>query len=77
MLVIELLEHVGLELLVVPNRLQDLLALLVRSGLDQIGDLRRVQPGQPPGASRNREVGTCPTNGSISDHGTNWVWSCS
>ena len=44
MLVVELLEHVGLELLVVPDRLQDLLALIVRGGLDEIGDLRRMKP---------------------------------
>ena len=46
MLVVELLEHVGLELLVLADRLEDLLALLVRGGLDEIGDLRRVQPAQ-------------------------------
>ena len=48
MLVVELLEHVGLELLVLPDRLEDLLALLVRGGLDQVGDLRRVEPHDPP-----------------------------
>ena len=48
MLVVELLEHVGLELLVLPDRLEDLLALLVRGGLDQVGDLRRVEPDDPP-----------------------------
>ena len=47
MLVVELLEHVGLELLVVTDRLEDLLALLVRSGLDEISDLRRMKPHQP------------------------------
>ena len=46
MLVIELLEHISLELLVLPDRLQDLLTLLVRSGLDEIGDLSRMKPRQ-------------------------------
>ena len=46
-LVVELLEHVRLELLVLPDRLEDLLPLLVRCGLDQVGDLGRVQPDQP------------------------------
>ena len=42
MLIVELLEHVGLEFLVVPHRLQDLLPLVVRGRLDQVGDLRRM-----------------------------------
>ena len=45
---VELLEDVGLELAVGPDRLDDLLALLVRRRLDQVGDLGRVQPGQLP-----------------------------
>ena len=43
MLVVELLENIRLELLVVANRGQDLLALLVGGGLDEVGDLRRMQ----------------------------------
>ena len=54
-LVVELLEHVGLELLVLADGLEDLLALLVRGGLDEVGDLGGVQPGQAPGAERSRE----------------------
>ena len=46
-LVVELLEHVGLELLVVPDRLEDLLALLVRGRLDKVGDLGRMQSREP------------------------------
>ena len=40
---IELLEDVGLELAVGADRADDLLALVVRGGLDQVGDLRRVE----------------------------------
>ena len=47
MVVVELLEHVGLELaVVVADGLDDLLALAPRGGLDEIGDLRRVQLGE-------------------------------
>ncbi len=46
-LVVELLEDVGLELLVVPERLEDLLPLLVRGRLDEIGDLRGVKLCEP------------------------------
>ena len=42
MLVVELLEHVGLELLVLTHGRQDLLALAVRGGLHEVGDLCRV-----------------------------------
>ena len=42
---VELLEHVGLQLLVFQRR-HDLLALAVRGGLDQVGELGRVQPGE-------------------------------
>ena len=47
MLVVELLEHIRLELLVLAHRLEDLLALLVRGGLDQVRDLGGVKPAQP------------------------------
>ena len=60
MLVVELLEHVGLELLVLPNRLEDLLALLVRRGLDQIRDLGRVQPYEPAGRHLQARAGHVP-----------------
>ena len=44
MLVVELLEHVGLELaVVVADRLDDLLALAPGGRLDEVGDLRGVQ----------------------------------
>ena len=45
---VELLEHVRLELAVLADRLDDLLALLVGGGLHQVGDLGRVEPGQLP-----------------------------
>ena len=64
MLGIELLEHVGFELAVGADGVDDLLALFVRGRLDQVGDLRRVQLRQPPNAMRSRAVGTWPTNGS-------------
>ena len=48
MLVVELLEDVGLELLVLPDGLEDLLALLVAGRLDEVGDLRRVKRRDPP-----------------------------
>ena len=48
MLVVELLEDVRLELLVLADRLDDLLALLVARGLDEVGDLRRVQVRDAP-----------------------------
>ena len=44
MLVVEFLEHIRLELLIVPDGLQDFLSLVVRRGLHEIGDLRRMQP---------------------------------
>ena len=48
MLVVELLEDVGLELLVLADGLEDLLALLVARGLDEVGDLRRMQLRDAP-----------------------------
>src|ERR1039458_7888777 len=48
MLVIELFEDVGLQLLVLRQSLEDLLALLMRCGLDQIRDLGRMQTAQAP-----------------------------
>ena len=39
MLVVELLEHVRLELLVLSDGGQDLLAFVVARGLDEVGDL--------------------------------------
>ena len=47
-LVVQFLEHVRLKLLVLSNGLQDLFALLMARGLDEVGDLRRVQRGDPP-----------------------------
>ena len=44
---VELLEDVGLELAVEPHGLDDLLALLVARGLDEVGDLGGVQLRQP------------------------------
>ena len=73
MLVVELLEHVGLELLVLADRLEDLLALLVRGRLDQVGDLRRMQAGEAARGEFRREVGTWPTNGSMSLQGDELV----
>src|SRR5579883_622018 len=43
---IELLEDVRLELAVLSDGFDDLFALLVRGGLDEVGDLRRVQTGE-------------------------------
>ena len=43
---VELLEHVGLELAVLADGLDDLLALVVRRRLDEVGDLGGVEPGQ-------------------------------
>ena len=48
MLVVELLEDVGLELLVLADRLEDLLALLVARRLDEVGDLRGMQVRDAP-----------------------------
>src|ERR1039458_4244364 len=45
---VELLEHVGLELAVESDGLDDLLALLVAGRLDEVGDLGRMQPGEAP-----------------------------
>ena len=59
MLVVELLEHVSLELLVLADSLEDLLTLIMRSGLDEIGDLRRMKPRQATGTqpqTRRRHV---------------------
>ena len=59
MLGIELLEHVGLQLAVCPDGTDDLLAFLVRGGLDQVGDLRRMQlrqPAEPHSQPRGRHV---------------------
>ena len=47
-LVVELLEHVGLELLVLADGLEDLLALLVAGCLDEVGDLGRVKLRDAP-----------------------------
>ena len=45
--IVELLEHVGLELpVVLADGLDDLLALAPGGGLDQVGDLGRVKLGQ-------------------------------
>ena len=45
---VELLEDVGLELAVLAHGLDDLLALVVGGGLDEVGDLGRMEPGQLP-----------------------------
>ena len=52
------------------DRLEDLLALLVRGGLDQVGDLRRVQAREPAGArasaarsGRGRRTARCSLQG--------------
>src|SRR5581483_3873871 len=45
MLRLELLEEVGLEIGIAANGVDDLLALMVRRGLDEVGELRRVQSG--------------------------------
>ena len=42
---VQLLEHVRLEFAVLAHRLDDLLALVVGAGLDQVGDLGRVELG--------------------------------
>ena len=78
MLVVELLEHVGLELLVVPDRFEDLLALLVRGRLDKVGDLGRVQScaaaARRASAARSaRGRRTAPVSGQA----TNCRWSVS
>ena len=71
-LVVELLEHIGLELAVVAaDRLHDLLTLTMRRRLDQVGDLRRMKPGAASGAHPQRTLGTCPTNGSMLAQSTN------
>ena len=75
MLVVELLEDVGLELLVLADGLEDLLALVVGGRLDEIGDLRRVQACQAPRGEPQPRAGDVPTNGSISSQGTNYAWS--
>ena len=46
---VELLEHVRLELVVLADRLDDLLALLVGGGLDQVGDLGRAELARASG----------------------------
>ena len=56
---VELLEDVRLEFPVGLDRLDDLLALLVRCGLDEVRDLGRVQPGELPVRDPERAVGTC------------------
>ena len=48
MLGVELLEHVGLELAIGGNRIDDLLALLVRGRLDEVGDLGGMELREPP-----------------------------
>ena len=60
-LLVELLEDVGFELeVVLADRLDDLLALAVGGGLDQVGDLGRVKLRQPgvedPQADRGRRL---------------------
>ena len=44
---LELLEDVGLELGIVSDRLDDLLAFAPRGGLDEVGELRRMEPREP------------------------------
>ena len=46
MLGVELLEDVGLELAVEADRLDDLLAFLMRRGFDEVGDLCRAKAGE-------------------------------
>ena len=43
---VQLLEHIGLELRVTVHRGDDLLALVVRRGLDEVGDLRGMQAAE-------------------------------
>ena len=50
--VLELLEDVGLELGVGRDRGDDLLALVVRRGLDEVGELRRDGASRASGAAR-------------------------
>ena len=45
-MLVQLLEDIRLELAVLSHRLDQLLALVMRSGLHQVGDLRGVQVGQ-------------------------------
>ena len=58
MLGVELLEDVGLELEVLADGVDYLLALLVRGGLDEIGDLGGVKPGNLRYGMRSIAVGT-------------------
>ena len=48
MLGVQLLEHVGLELWIAVHRRDDLLALVVRRGFDEVGDLRGMEAAQAP-----------------------------
>src|SRR5579884_1051084 len=59
MLVVELLEHLRLEVPLPLDRVQDLLALVMRRRLHQVRQLRRMKPGQAPRAeaqARPRDV---------------------
>ncbi len=58
---VQLLEHVRLELGVGVHHVEDLLALLARGVLEQVGDLRRLEPADPT------EPGPGPHAGRVAD----------
>ncbi len=54
---VELLEHVRFELGVGVDHVEDLLALLAGGVLEQVGDLRRLEPAHPPKAGPGPHAG--------------------